>query len=144
MTRGEYEKSPGAPCKKARCPGASSLSAVVAVAGKQNDGNDDQPKGAVVKKIAKTVIHNCSSQKITEERYVCSSATILWRKKKNVQEFRRGKENSAPFCCWGEDFMILSTKWRKNCTKIQKSIDKSHKSCYNILSIIVSRMCAYA
>lgn len=30
---------------------------VVAAAGKQNDGNNDQPKGAVIKQIAKAVIH---------------------------------------------------------------------------------------
>ena len=37
--------------------------AVAAAAGKQNDGNDDQPKGAVIKQIAKTVIHSRSSIK---------------------------------------------------------------------------------
>ena len=62
------KKAPWAPCKKHGAHGAFSLSAVIAVAGKQNDGNDDQPKGAVVKEIAKTVIHNCSSQIITEEQ----------------------------------------------------------------------------
>ncbi len=36
---------------------------MTAAAGKQNDGNDDQPKSAVVKQIAKTVIHNRSSIK---------------------------------------------------------------------------------
>jgi hypothetical protein len=36
---------------------------VAAAAGKQNDGNDDQPKGAVIKQIAKTVIHSRSSIK---------------------------------------------------------------------------------
>ena len=35
--------------------------AVAAAAGKQNDGNDDQPKGAVFKQIAKAVIHTRSS-----------------------------------------------------------------------------------
>ena len=44
-------------------PGAYALALAVAAAGKQNDGNDDQPKSAVVKQIAKTVIHNRSSKK---------------------------------------------------------------------------------
>ena len=44
--------------------------AVAAAAGKQNDGNDDQPKGAVVKQIAKTVIHNRSSIKSIGELWV--------------------------------------------------------------------------
>ena len=38
-----------------------------AAAGKQNDGNDDKPKSAVVKQIAKTVIHNRSSKKSLKE-----------------------------------------------------------------------------
>ena len=42
-------------------PQAYALTLVVAAAGKQNDGNDDQPKGAVFKQIAKAVIHNRSS-----------------------------------------------------------------------------------
>jgi hypothetical protein len=43
---------------------------MIAAAGKQNDGNDDQPKSAVVKQIAKTVIHNRSSQNsIGEPRF---------------------------------------------------------------------------
>jgi hypothetical protein len=50
---------------------------MTAAAGEQNDGNDDQPKGAVLKQVAKAVIHNCSSVKIAEERWVCSSAIIL-------------------------------------------------------------------
>ena len=37
-----------------------------AAAGKQNDGNDDKPKSAVVKQIAEAVVHNRSSKKITE------------------------------------------------------------------------------
>lgn len=43
---------------------------MTAAAGKQNDGNDDQPKGAVVKQIAKTVIHNRSSIKSIGELWV--------------------------------------------------------------------------
>ena len=42
--------------------------AVAAAAGKQNDGNDDQPKGAVFKQIAKAVIHNRSSKKSLGEQ----------------------------------------------------------------------------
>ena len=37
------------------------ITSMTAAAGKQNDGNDDQPKGAVVKQVAKAVIHNRSS-----------------------------------------------------------------------------------
>lgn len=40
---------------------------MIAAAGKQNDGNNNQPKGAVVKQIAKTVIHNRSSIKSSRE-----------------------------------------------------------------------------
>jgi hypothetical protein len=49
---------------------------VAAAAGKQNDGNDDQPKGAVVKQIAKTVIHNRSSIKSLKKLF-CFSVIIL-------------------------------------------------------------------
>ena len=52
-------------------PQAYALTLVVAAAGKQNDGNDDQPKAVVVKQIAKAVIHNCSSLKSLKE-HVCS------------------------------------------------------------------------
>lgn len=46
---------------------AVTLAATAATAaGKQNDGNDDEPKSAVVKQIAEAVIHNRSSKKITE------------------------------------------------------------------------------
>ena len=51
--------------------------AVTAAAGKKNDGNDDQPKGAIVKKIAKTVIHNRSSIKSLKKHTVCFSVIIL-------------------------------------------------------------------
>jgi hypothetical protein len=51
--------------------------AMTAAAGKQNDGNDDQPKGAIVKQIAKTVIHIRSSIKSIGELWVCPSAIIL-------------------------------------------------------------------
>ena len=72
------KKAPGAPCKKARCPrGYAVISAMAAAAGKQNDGNDDQPKGAVVKKIAKTVIHSRSSIKSLKKHLFCSSVIIL-------------------------------------------------------------------
>lgn len=50
-------KAPRAPCKKHGALGAYAVKSVVAAAGKQNDGNDDQPKGTVIKKIAKAVIH---------------------------------------------------------------------------------------
>ena len=53
------------------------LSAVAAAAGKQDDGNDDQPKSAIVKQIAKTVIHNRSSMKSLKERVFGSSVIIL-------------------------------------------------------------------
>ena len=62
-------KKPGGTVQKARCPrGYAVISAMAAAAGKQNDGNDDQPKGAVIKQIAKTVIHNRSSTKLIGER----------------------------------------------------------------------------
>ena len=51
--------------------------AVAAAAGKQNDGNDDQPKGAVIKQIAKTVIHSRSSIKSLKKHLLCSSVIIL-------------------------------------------------------------------
>lgn len=51
--------------------------AMTAAAGKQDDGNDDQPKGAIVKQIAKTVIHNRSSVKSNRGVCVCSSVIIL-------------------------------------------------------------------
>ena len=51
--------APGALCSKL---------AVAAAAGKQNDSNDDQPKGAVFKQIAKAVIHNRSSKNSLKER----------------------------------------------------------------------------
>ena len=54
--------------QKARRPRAYAvISAMAAAARKQNDGNDDQPKGAVFKQIAKAVIHNRSSKKSLEE-----------------------------------------------------------------------------
>ena len=56
--------------QNARRPRAYAVTSMIAAAGKQNDGNDDQPKGAVVKQIAKTVIHNRSSQNsIGEPRF---------------------------------------------------------------------------
>ena len=71
------KKAPGAPCKKHGAPGAYAvILAVAAAAGKQNDGNDDQPKGAVVKQIAKTVIHNRSSIKSLKKLF-CFSVIIL-------------------------------------------------------------------
>ena len=72
------KKAPGAPCFWHGAPGAYAvISAMAAAAGKQNDGNDDQPKSAVVKQIAKTVIHSRSSIKSIGERMVCSSVIIL-------------------------------------------------------------------
>lgn len=61
-------KNQGAPCQKHGAPWACAelaarTTAAAAAAGIQNDGNDDKPKSAVVKQIAKTVIHNCSSKK---------------------------------------------------------------------------------
>ena len=63
----EYEKSRG---HRANCtvPSAYAVTSMAAAAGKQDDGNDDQPKGAVIKQIAKTVIHNRSSTKLIGER----------------------------------------------------------------------------
>lgn len=56
------KKPRGHRAKKHGAPGAYAvILAMAAAAGKQNDGNDDQPKSAVVKQIAKTVIHNRSS-----------------------------------------------------------------------------------
>ncbi|MBR5119793.1 MAG: hypothetical protein IKV02_02235, partial [Clostridia bacterium] len=50
-------------------PGALySQLAMTAAAGKQNDSNDDQPKSAVFKEIAKAVIHNRSSKKSLGEQ----------------------------------------------------------------------------
>lgn len=49
--------------QKARRPRAYAVRSMTAAAGKQDNGNDDQPKSAIVKQIAKTVIHNCSSVK---------------------------------------------------------------------------------
>ena len=43
--------------------GLYAFTSMIAAAGKQNDGNDNQPKGAIIKQIAKTVIHNRSSIK---------------------------------------------------------------------------------
>ena len=53
--------------------GRYAVTSMTAAAGKQNDGNDDQPKSAVVKQIAKTVIHNRSSTKLIgeHERLLC-------------------------------------------------------------------------
>ncbi len=63
------KKAPGHRAKKHGAPGAYAvILAMTAAAGKQNDGNDDQPKSAVVKQIAKTVIHNRSSIKSIGER----------------------------------------------------------------------------
>jgi hypothetical protein len=70
-------KNPRAPCKKHGALGAFMSSAMTAAAGKQNDGNDDQPKGAIVKQIAKTVIHIRSSIKSIGELWVCPAAIIL-------------------------------------------------------------------
>ena len=61
-------KAPGAPCCFTVPPGLMRLLAVAAAAGKQNDSNDDQPKGAVFKQIAKAVIHNRSSKNSLKER----------------------------------------------------------------------------
>ena len=72
----EYE-NPRAPCFLHGALGAFMSLAMTAAAGKQNDGNDDQPKSAVVKQIAKTVIHNRSSQNSIGEHKVCSSVIIL-------------------------------------------------------------------
>ena len=70
------KKAPGAPCKKHGAPGAYAFTLVAAAAGKQNDGNDDEPKSAVVKQIAKTVIHNRSSIKSLKKLF-CFSVIIL-------------------------------------------------------------------
>ena len=64
--------------QKTRCPRAYAvLSAMAAAAGKQNDGNDDQPKSAVVKQIAEAVIHNRSSLNSLKELCDCPSAIIV-------------------------------------------------------------------
>ena len=73
----EYEKKPKGAVQNARRPRAYAVTSMTAAAGKQNDGNDDQPKGAVFKKIAKAVIHNRSSKNRLGSRYLCSSVIIL-------------------------------------------------------------------
>ena len=57
-------KKPRAPCNLHGALGRYAVTSMTAAAGKQNDGNDDQPKSAVIKQIAKTVIHNRSSTKL--------------------------------------------------------------------------------
>ena len=64
-------KKPGGTVQKARCPrGFCCHLAMAAAAGKQDDGNDNEPKSAVVKQIAKTVIHNRSSVRSLKELVV--------------------------------------------------------------------------
>ena len=71
--------------QKARCPprgyaitlAANATAAAAAAVGKQNDGNDDEPESAVIKQIAKTVIHNRSSIKSSREAVVGFSVIIL-------------------------------------------------------------------
>ena len=75
------KKASGAPCKKHGAPeGFYSLAAyaiTAAAAGIQNDGNDDQPKSAVIKQIAKTIIHMSFLHKIDRGAECCSSVIIL-------------------------------------------------------------------
>ena len=67
---------------------------MAAAAGKQNDGNDDQPKGAVFKQIAKAVIHNRSSKKSLEELRGLLCYHIMTKEKKCERILsRRGRKS---------------------------------------------------
>lgn len=86
--------------QEARCPRAYAvISAMAAAAGKQNDGNDDQPKGAVVKQIAKTVIHNRSSKKSLEELWGAPLLSYYDEKGKMCKNFVEKGAESNFFCC---------------------------------------------
>lgn len=91
----EYEKSPGGTVQTHGAPGAFVITlAVTAAAGKQNDGNDDQPKSAIVKQIAKTVIHNRSSVKSLKKQMVLLLCYhIMTSKKKGAGILSRTERN---------------------------------------------------
>ena len=89
---GEYEKI-GGTVQKARCPrGVCGVLAMTAAAGEQNDGNDDQPKGAVVKQIAKAVIHSRSSIKSLKEQ---SDSPLCYHTMTKVEKCARNSSKYA-------------------------------------------------
>ena len=88
------KKSLGGTVRLHGAPGAYAVTLAAAAAGKQNDGNDDQPKSAIVKQIAKTVIHNRSSVKSLKKQIVLLLCYhIMTRKKKGAGILSRTERN---------------------------------------------------
>ena len=85
----------------ARCPRLYAVISMTAAAGKQNDGNDDQPKSAVIKEIAKTVIHNRSSTKLIGEP---EGAPLL----SYYDEREKRCKKTVAFCRFLPEFFDLS------------------------------------
>ena len=126
-----WKEAPRAPCKKHGALGAYAVKSVVAAAGKQNDGNDDQPKGTVIKKIAEAVIHKSFLPKIDQGTLRCSSVTIVCQSVQNVQENRCILPTFDSFFRFFRHFKnALWTnveEYQKNAEKEEKYAQKSKK-----------------